>query len=469
MAEVDVPLFSGVYKNVDQSVLTDKNFRMVDAILDQQPSIFSRPGLSTFLSTGVNASIDGEFWWDDQQMLIVVCGGNIYYTTNFTSFTATTGTLLNLGVKVSIVSDGTYVYFANGGQIVRWNSGISPAYLTDTDAPLAVTHLVLLDSYLIANKVGSATFYFTTPGDASTWSALDFASAESEPDDVNSLVRFRSEAYLFGRESFEIWEDDGQTPFARVNGGSFNVGCIAPYSVVALDNTILWLSNTRQFVKFSGGGVENFETKFDKELSAFTTVADCETSVYYVAGKTLVVFQFPGEGRTIVYNETDDNWGEFGYWDSVAGDYQCFLGRGCTIDPDRNRVFVGSRKATGKVYLMSPSYFTDDGDPLRGILVSGSMDYGTHKEKINMFFSMRVKRGSITDSSEPVMTLRFKDNGEEWSNEIQISLGLMGDGYNEIREHRLGRYTNRQYEFTFSDAVGLVFSNAKEEIVVAPR
>lgn len=479
MPEIDIPLFNGVYKNVDQTVANDKSFVLIDGILDRgdgTPSIFSRPGLlakATVIDAalGTYFPIDGAFWWDEEEIVVVVSGGRIFYSTSsdFTSFTiASAGDYLLNGRRPTFACDGEFLYIANGTRIVKWSPTTAPTYIADTDAPTAVTHVVIFDTYLIANSVGSGTWYFSEPGAPGTWNALDFASAESKPDVVNSIIGFRDEVYIHGRTSAEIWEDDGQTPFAPVAGGAINVGCAAPYSVIHLDNEVIWLSSDRKFVRFAGGGVETLSTQYDEVISDMSVVEDCTADRYDILGKTIVVFQFPSEAKTLAYNITDDNWGEFGYW-NTTGFHEAFLG-GCHVYvPNGGVHIVGSRKADGAILQMTKDALTDNGTQIRMVSRSGHINYGTNKRKRNENISIRAKRGYVTDATEPVATLRFRDDNGEWSQEIQFSLGMMGDYFNTTRIQRLGMYATRQLEFACTDPVGFVFSEAKEELTVMSR
>lgn len=469
-AEVDVPLFNGTYKNIDETTSSDQSFVLIDGYLDEAPSISSRPGLSSLATLTTNGPIDGMHYVDALEKIFVLSSGNL---SSFDVATMTEtqlgGVVSNTGLRPTWVYDGTNLYYANGGQIAYTDGTTAPAYIADTDAPTQVTHITMIDSYLIANSVGSDTFYFSYPGDASDWSALDFATAEAFPDVNNALHRFRGELYLFGRESLEIWEDDGQTPWARVNGGSFDTGCVAPYSVITTENEILWLSDQRKFSSFAGSQIDIISTQFDREIEGFSVVSDCTSDRYELFGKTFIVFQFPSEGRTIVFNLTDKNWSEWGFWNLGGGFHEAFLGSCQVKIPDDGRTIVGTRKNDGKIFHMSEDFFTDDGDVINMITRSGHIDYGTSNAKRNKRLSMRVKRGYVSDDSSPVATMRFRDNNVEWSSEIEIDLGQQGDYENILRFHRTGRYRTRQYEFKCSAAVGFTFSAAKEEIEILGR
>lgn len=471
--EVGVPIGTPVVRNVDGSMAQDNAYRLMDGYLDQEENLNSRPGLLLGARLNTSAQIDGIYWWDDIERIILVSGGHVWVMNS--SFSGTDlGSATNLmasGTRAIFATDGTRVYIANGGRIIQsdGNTTVNTIYIADADAPTAVTHIVNIDGYLLANSVGTQRIYFSELEDPTTWSALDFFSAGGVPDDVVAIHEFRKEIYIFGKLSFEIWENDGETPFSRIGGGYHNTGCIAPYSIVNTDDGVMWLDNKKRIVRFSGGSIEHVATPYDKDIERFQVVSDCQADRLDILGREFYLFAFPSEQRTLVYNLTDNNWSEFGFWNVAGGFWERFIGNCYAYSPAWNQYIWGTRKNDGAIYKMSPNYFDDDGNIIRMQSLSGHISYGTNKRKRNNTFSMRAKRGRITDTSEPSLILRVNDDDAGWSNEISLSLGKLGNTYNTIRKHRLGVYHTRQYEFTATNACGISFGKAKEDIYVEQK
>lgn len=469
---VDVPLFTPVYKNIDKSLNNDDNYLVMDGYLDSKGGTNPRPGLlgAGILSGASLSPIDGLFWWDKKEIIVAISSGNVWVLNS--SFSGSNlsggGTVASAGVRPTFATDGTTLFIATGGRIIQTDGSTTPGtiYIADADAPTAVTHIGMVDGYLIAVASGSGKFYFSELDSPTVWSALDFATAGSDPDNTIAFHVFRKELYFFGRESLEIWQNDGQTPFSRVEGGFLEIGCLAPYSIIRTDNHIMWLSDKKRFVRYAGGGVETFSTPYDKELDTFTTYSDCTADRINIVGRSFYVFQFPTQGRTLVYNETDDNWTEWGKWNSVSGSYERWLGASYVYSPIWNKHIVGSREATGRFYYMSPDYTDDYGDAIRTARTTGHISYGSNNQKRSNRLTFRVKRGATTGSGEPKLMFRVKNDDKTWSNERQISLGRKGETRNIVKLDRLGVFRTRQYEFAVSDAVGWAFSEAKEDIYV---
>lgn len=473
MPEVNVPIGTPVVKNIDGSLLDDSSSRLIDGYLDEEGNINSRPGLLLFANLTTGVQVDGIFWWDEGGKVIAIADGNVLIL-NFDATTSNLGSAastMTIGTRPTFATDGTSVYIANGGRIVKTDGAtvFGTLYVADADAPTAVTHIIFIDGYLIANSIGSDTFYWADVNAPDTWSALSFASAEGAPDEIVAIHNFQREIYIFGKTSFELWENDGDTPFSRIPGGFRNTGCIAPYSVVSTENGVIWLSNKKRFVRYGGSGIEQISTAYDKEIDSFDTVSDCIADRVDIAGRSFYYFTFPSEERTLVYNETNQNWAEAGYWNATLGEHERFIGNCHCFSPTWDKHFWGTSKTGGAVYLMSPDYFNDDGNPLRMQKITGHISYGTNKMKRNEYLTIRARRGRILDSSEPVMMLRYKNDETDWSNEIHLSLGAVGDYRNMIKINRMGIYRTRQYEFTVTDNIGVAFGGAKEEVTILGR
>ncbi len=473
--EVDVPLTTRVYRNIDESMARDNAARMIDGYLDEEANMNSRPGFEHLFTVGIlipSASydvIDGLFWWSHQSRLVILSNGYLWYATTADQSDGTFGIgdlMGNVGTKASFATDGTKLYVANGGRIYHVQVAGVQTVMADADAPTQVTHLGELDGYLLANSVGTKKIFFSELEDGTVWSALDFFSAGSDPDIVVAMHIFQKQIFAFGPLTTEIWQNDGVTPFSRVEGGVIETGCIAPYSIIKTKNSMMWLNSEKRFVKYSGNGIEEISTPYDKDIMNYSTVSDCEGEEIIIDGKSFYKFEFPTIGKTLVYNLSEEDWGEWSYYNTGTGEHERFLGRCYAFSPLFNRHYLGSRKLDGKIFAFNEGEATDAGNPIRMYRLTGKISYGTHKEKINNYFMLRAKRGQATDDSEPVMTLRYRVDGEQWSNEIQLSLGQMADTYNVIKLESLGCYRNIQYEIVASDPVGISYGDAKEDFSV---
>ena len=470
MPKVKLPISGDPYQNVDDISISDKSVALYDAFLDEAQATNKRFGLSLLKNlSNPTKGIDGLYWWDKLKKVIAVCGGNVYRIDDASgNYANITGDGLIIGGKPTFAEHDNNLVIANGGKMVYTNGTANTAYVGDVDAPVAVTHVAFLDQYLLANDTTDGDFHFSEVNDISNWSALNFARAEGLSDKINALHVGWEELQLFGRQSVETWYNDGTTPFSRLQGAFIHKGCIAPYSIVAANNTWFWLDNTRRFVTLEGRTPKIISTPFDKIIQGFSTVADCRGDLFEIAGKPLIIWQFPAEGITFAYNYATGGWSQYYWWNETFGEYQRFLGQSFCFCPDWGIYLVGTYNDS-KIHKASFDYYTDDGDILRTLRRTGWIDHGNRNRKRSNRLDIKIKRG-YGGSSTPYLMIKWRDNGNPyWNNERIISLGQTGDYEFETSLNRLGSYKSRQWEFVLSDNTPLVLVDAEETIEVLAR
>jgi len=115
---------------------------------------------------------------------------------------------------------------------------------------------------------------------------------------------------------------------------------------------------------------------------------------------------------------------------------------------------------------MSRDYVTDDEDLIRLARTTGHIDFGTSKTKLSNEMRFRAKRGQGLGGRTPKLMLRYRTDNRAWSNLKEFSLGNVGEYDLILRDHRRKIFRTIQYEFTATDAVDVVFSQAEEDVEV---
>ena len=105
----------------------------------------------------------------------------------------------------------------------------------------------MLNEYLLFVHADSGRFGWSNVGDGTTLDALDFATAESSPDNLEALIVTNGQVFLPGLDGSEIWTNvGGDETFARNGSAVIEAGTTAPYSVRRLDNSIFWVGSSEQ-------------------------------------------------------------------------------------------------------------------------------------------------------------------------------------------------------------------------------
>ena len=275
------------------------------------------------------------------------------------------GTLQTAAGFVSIFSNTTQLYLVDGANLYaltlatnafnRYGGTVFPGSdLTD-----------YLDQYAIFAPNGDQKFYISALGDAETLDALDFASAESQPDNLIAFRVVNRELWLLGANGGEVWNNTGNSefPIERNNGSIFSVGCSAKWTAVLFNNTLAWVGAD----KAGGDGVWVAEGYRARRIStravelAIQACTDLTKAIAYtqrIGGSTFYCLQLPGVLTTWCYDALTGAWHERA--ELVNGEYarhrvswffRCF-GYDLGLGDD------------GKVYRWDKSTNTNAGDPL---------------------------------------------------------------------------------------------------------
>lgn len=459
-------IFREPHENVDQSGLDELNATVQDAYVNELKQTEKRPGLQELCDLGTTFGVDGLFWWNQKGVVLAVSAGRVWKITDLSgSLTELTGATLSTGTRVTFATNGTLTVMANGANMVHTdNSALTQ--MADADAPTAVTHVAFLDSYIMANSVGTARTYYSDLNSVTAWTSTSFFTAESNPDNATAMKVGWREVLVAGNESVEVWINDGQTPFSRLQGGIIQRGCSAPYTIQQVGNAWMWLDDRRKFVKLDGRDPTVISLPYDRVIQEMTAVDNAISDVIEVSGFPLYVTSFPSAGVTLVYNYLTESWSRWGYWDGSQGVYQRFLGNSYCYARGWNFHLFGDR-TTGKIYKASRDVFTDDGNPIRSTRQTGFISHGTNQMKECVELTIRLKR-SVANATvtDPQMMVRWRNKNGAWNQERQVSLGQVGDHDYLVHLHRLGQYRVRQWEFTHSDATDWILVDAEEEFEV---
>lgn len=472
MPTVKIPFKAPVNRNVDESALSDANSAiLIDGYKDEAGNVYSRPGLASFrdlVIAGTNG-IDGLYWFDALSCVMVVSNQRLWKITEsagvYTTTELSAGTMseLVLGRRVSFTDNGTYVFLCSGGKIYYTNGTAAPVVLADVDAPTSVDSVGYLDTYIIANVSGTNKFQWADVSSPLTWNALSFASASASPDSIKSLLIVEREIYLFGATTIEIWENDGSTPFSRVPGGSVQFGTSAKASPIYVEGVgIFFLDHKRRVSKLSSRQVESVSTPYDKIIQGLSSVSDCSTDLIEVDGLPLLVFHFPTAEKTLVYNYLLNDWSEWGSYEADQLAYERWVGSCHVYCPAWNKHLVGERNIA-RVSAISSTSADDNGHVIKLYLKTGNIAHGQSRRKRCDEVRFIVRRGDGLSSREPVMMIRYRDQGGPWSIERSISLGNAGQFTNFMRLQRLGIYQRRQWEISCTDAVKFCLSDIEED------
>lgn len=353
--------------------------------------------------------------------------------------------------NVLMICDGTKGYFFDGTTLTA---------ITDTQMPDA-TQVVFLDGYFIFDDPANEGRFFRSSAYADDATAmvdgLDWATAESNPDRIVSIVAHGGHLYLLGGDSIEAWYHSGEEfPFNPVGGARSERGCAAKWSIGHTPDAILYLAQDhnggRQVVLVRGFRFDVVSTPaIEFALEGYGTISDAIGYCYTQEGHTYYVLTFPTEDATWVYDLSTQMWhrraGWFGgEWTRHRGNaYAHFAGMHLLGD-----------YATGKIYEISLDAYDDDGDVLRAERVAPVVHDAENQRRLffdRLALDMETGVGDSTTTNPKIVLDWSDDGGHVWNGRRDLSFGAQGKYDTRVVAWRLGAARQRNFRVAISDPV----------------
>ena len=404
-------------------------------------------------------------------------------STTLTVSAVTSGTLrVGQTIEGSGITDGTIITALGTGTGGAGTYTVSVAQTVSSTTIYALNWTVLpstdgafeggvtvdiSDNYFVYNKPNSQQFAASDLLSPIT-DPLSFGSKDGSPDDLVAIIVDRREVYLLGEMSSEAWLDVGATPFPfqRIQGSSTQQGIAASFSCARMGNSFAYVSKNNRgeatIVRMNGYVPERISTHAVENTLVGQDVSDAIAWTYQLEGHETYVVTFPSigtNGLTWAYDNTTGLWHKWLYTNDL-NQFERHRGNCCCFF--NQQVLVGDYE-NGKLYKLSLSQYTDDGQLVRRVRRCPHITTDLQRQyfaELQIQFQPGV--GLSTGQGEnPQAMLRWSDDGGfTWSNENWVSIGVQGNYYNRAIWRRLGWARDRIFEVSISDPVKAVIVSA---------
>lgn len=404
-------------------------------------ALYGTPGLNSFGVAG--AQPHRQAYTSSNGRCFFVAGSTLYEVLSDGS-TTSRGTLLSSVGNVSMDENDTQLGVCDGQRLYTLTySNNNFAQVTDADLPSNVGFLTVIDGYFVVNSVDTGQFFISALGDGTDWDALDFATAQSNPDELRCVKNALGQLWLFGRNTTEIWTNTGSSdfPFRRISGAIMEVGIIAPHSVQDVANSVLWLGRDKR-----GGGIVYAANGFVPEpispepinimLQNASDLEDITSWTYQEDGHTFYALTGGGLETTLVYDIQTRQWHERSY--NNAGQLEQHLGQCVTYAFGKQ--LVGDRR-NGNIYEMSLGYYDDAGDEIVSERIFTHLSDMDKRIRYNALeISLETGVGNLTGSGQdPLISMQLsKDGARTWSDWFTTEMGKVGEYLTKVVFRRLG-------------------------------
>jgi hypothetical protein len=412
--------------------------------------------------------------------LYVVAGSDVYWVDSSYNFNAvgnllaTTAITYNPLRPIKMSDNGVSVAMCNGYLTDGWsinmkthadltpllNPAAGDALTTSSTGWLGSSYLDFSDGYLIANYIGTPSFFISNAQDI-IFDPLQFAGKTSAPDFVAAVVVQHRVLWVIGQLwSTEVWYDTGGSggasnfPFQLMPGVAIDYGCIATYSIAKTQTSVFWLGQTQAgkviVLRGTGYTVARISTHpIETILSTYATVSDCIAYCYLQQGHAFYVMNFPSADATWVFDLATDQWHERAYMDN-SGEEHMQLSSMHAFAYGQNLV---NDTTSGNLYAMDLKTYTDNGQPVKRVIgLPRQVDDDDDHRVQYANFTLEVAAGeTLSTTDNPMITLRWSDDkGKTYSNGIIQPLGQRGKFNSLLKWNRLGLARSRVFQLEWS-------------------
>lgn len=356
------------------------------------------------------------------------------------------------------------IVIASQGRVFQWN-GATVAEVADVDleSPNSVAHL---NSQILYDGDGGR-FASSDVGDASSIDALNYATAESNADDLVRVYTHDQYLYTLGDKTVETWWNSGvgKPPFDRVEGGTMEVGLGALHSVASNDIYMYFLGDDSHVYRVQGTQAQAVTSlAIHHEIAGYATVSDAIGFCFTMEGQSWYCLILAGQSRSFLFSE-QTGWSDISsnggrtYANSYAYAF---------------RKHIVSDYRNGNLYEWDLNTFDDGGDPIIRVRDTGPLHGGLVgapglSVEMNSFeLIMETGTGLLSgQGEEPKVSLQFSDDGgKSWSTEMWANVGKKGQFQREVRWNALGSFFERILRVKCSDPVFFSIHSAAAELEV---
>jgi hypothetical protein len=365
--------------------------------------------------------------------------------------------------QIGFVCDGRF-YVSTNNVLVE---------VADADLP-PPTAIAFIAGYFVL-AIADGRFFWTSIDEGTAIDALDFASAEGNPDGLVHVATRGDDLVLIGPRSTEFHRltTDADAPFARSTIASF--GCLSPKSVCevsviskeSISDTLGWVATDRQgryagVMLLDGYGNRKISTEaLDALIRDDAAQSDITATAWASGGHGF--YCITGSTWSWVFDTSTGLWHE-------RETYGASRWAVSQVVDFNGRLIAGTRTGS-TLYSMSDAVNVEGSDPLVMTIQSSPVVGEVEINEIELDVETGVGTASTTD---PQMMMQWSEDGDNWSTERSRSLGAAAQTNTDVRWHRLGTNRNgnagRSFRFRCSaDVVRAVYGaevNPKSKVKV---
>lgn len=490
MPRVNLPIANGFYLSDSLPISAQECVNWYPSVAQVKgalspESLFGCPGITQALTTGEIKQInrgahvkDGKPYFLNGEILVRV--DSSFDASGTEVFTAVPLGTIPGDSRVSMADNGTQLMIVVpgvDGYIVDESDGtpfqvISDAGFKANGLPQLVE---FVDSFFVCNT-DSKKFIKSASNDGLNWNALEFGSAESDPDKISSLLVFNNKLYVAGSETIEEYQNVGAGGFPFQRTGFFMPkGVFAPFSMINANNTFMWIgggtNESPAIWGLSGNSAKQVSTiaieaalqdLSEEEIKQAFSYSYAQSGAYFVG--------FTIGDRTFEFNTTTSRWNERkSQIVNGKGVIETIRWRANSIVTAYGKVLCGDVKDGRIGSVEIDTYSEYNGEIIRTMATQPFSDLGEAMTVPQLEATFESGVGDLV-TIDPQVRMSTSPDGRCFSDELMRSTGKIGEYYKRATWNKLGRFPRfAVIKFAMSDKVKATFIKLEANIRSSQR
>lgn len=362
-------------------------------------------------------------------------------------------TLVDLGVidgsdRATFASNGTELMIVANSKGWIVDETAVPIFQQITDADFTAQGVPTTVSYtnsFFVVTTASKKFIRSDSNDGKSYNALNFYSAEIDPDDIVGQIVFKGQVYIAGTETFEVFKFAPDGTFQRIEGFIINKGLSSKYAIIETTQGIMFLgagkNETAAIWLIEGNGVKKVSTTaIDSVLNSYSAddIAGCFAMAYGQSGAYFAVFTFAK--ATFEYNTITGLWNQ--RESRVINPNGLAVNQRWRVNSlvsAYNRIIAGD-DIDGKIGEVSRETYTEYTQPI--IRTIRTMPFYNQGDSFSITaLELTVESGvGLVGEDAPDYRLSTSDDAKTYNNELARTFGKIGEFGKRLIWRKAGRF-----------------------------
>lgn len=324
--------------------------------------------------------------------------------------------------------------------------------VTDVNYPARTVRGVVNLNSTVYVMDAAGVIYGSNLQNPAVWGSLDFLTAEYEADAGVCIAKLQNYVVALKANTTQFFFDSGIFPgtsLRPIQNANLRIGCASAGSVVAMDNTLIYMAQTfqagRSIVSLNGFSPVKISNPYVDRLLDDDNLSEVYAWSVKKNGHDFYIITLFDSDYTLAYDLVEKEWHMITSPRNIGGvTVECF--RCNNYATDNASSFLQDREL-GIVYTYSTTAYLDNGNTIGVGMMGDLVDFNSGQYK----FCSRLQVVGDKYSTSNTLRVQWTDD-----NYLTLSTGVLVDMASQRPKiDRMGRFSRRGHYITHSQNMPL--------------